>query len=571
MRHNLLHFLFVLQLTLLITSCQQKKDTIAILAKADTLIYTHPDSALLVLKTIPNLKHLTEQEQANYALLLSFAQYRCYIPITSDSLINIAVQYYKDKKDADKLGMAYYVLGSIQEECNTDMETVIQSYKNAEQQASKMEDNETKSRIYSRLGYLNQTTGNYEKAKQYYRKAISIYEDSKNYYSLAYNYLNLFRIHYLSNEEDSVDWCSDILLQIEPHLTDSVLKSKIHQNIGVRYMYLGYREKAEQHLTNALKLDAKNVSIGLSLVKIYQNNNRMDKADSLCTSLSSCDDVVIKANVYKNILNGLIQESSSYIYPLFNQYVSITDSAYKQLYDSEISELQYKYDRVTLEKENIHLYNQWLFSVFIFIVVFILLTVYLLLFYHNKKKELFDLQNSLALMEEEKQILLSEKEELGHYSITKTEREERLESLSLEIKKLQHKERRLKEIIKRLNIVKERIYLDETNKPHTVYQSILQGIYHPATDRIHLRRFLNHLFYNFAERLSIQYPSLKDRDLDVCYMIALQQNIAEMAKTLNVSPDSIKRYIRKITKEMQTISQDTETLIERIEQLKKRV
>ena len=54
-------------------------------------------------------------------------------------------------------------------------------------------------------------------------------------------------------------------------------------------------------------------------------------------------------------------------------------------------------------------------------------------------------------------------------------------------------------------------------------------------------------------------------------MIALQQTIAEMAKTLNVSPDSIKRYIRKITKEMQTISQDTETLIERIEQLKKRV
>ena len=81
---------------------------------------------------------------------------------------------------------------------------------------------------------------------------------------------------------------------------------------------------------------------------------------------------------------------------------------------------------------------------------------------------------------------------------------------------------------------------------------------------------MNDLFHGFADRLSVQYPTLKDRDLDICYMMALQLNSDEMAKILDVNTDSIKRYIRKITKEMQSVSQDSMKLQERIEGLKKR-
>ena len=560
MKRTFLHFLQLILLAIcFITGCQGGKDTVSRLEEAETLIYESPDSALRLLESIPHPERLQGKEQADYALLLSLARYRCYIPASSDSLIQIAVQYYKDKDDADKKGMAYYTLGSILEECDTDKSAAVQAYKDAERQVREMKNLDVASRIYSRLGFLNQSSGNYEEAKQYYRQAIAINKKNGNNHSLASNYLNLFRIHYLAAEKDSVAAYTEQLRQIESTLTDSALRSKIHQNIGVYYMYEEDYAKAEQYLTHALQLasDKASPKIWLSLADIYQYNNRQDKADSLYASLALYPDITIRANAYKNILNGLLQQSSTSMHALFGQYTAAADSAYEDLYQTELSELQYKYDKVSLEKENTRLYNNWLLSVSGFMVFFILLTLSFPLYYRKKKKELVDLQTSLLLLEEEQRL-----------------QNNHTESLNKTIKEYQNKIRRLKETIKRMDTVKEHLHGTETENPEkasSIYHAIsTQGLYHPETERTYLAEFLNRLFYGFADRLSNQYPLLKDRDLDICYMLALQLTADEMAKILAISTDSVKRYIRKITKEMQAASCDTMPLDDRINHLKRR-
>ena len=126
-----------------------------------------------------------------------------------------------------------------------------------------------------------------------------------------------------------------------------------------------------------------------------------------------------------------------------------------------------------------------------------------------------------------------------------------------------------------MDAVKEHLHGTDTANPEkasSIYHSILTpGLYHPATERAHLAEFLNRLFYGFSARLSKQYPLLKDRDLDICYMLALQLTADEMAKILAISTDSVKRYIRKINKEMQAASCDTMSLEDRINHLKKRM
>ena len=561
MKRTFLHFLQLILLAIcFITGCQGGKDTVSSLEEAETLIYESPDSALRLLESIPHPERLQGKEQADYALLLSLARYRCYVPVSSDSLIQIAVQYYKDKDDADKKGMAYYTLGSILEECDTDKSAAVQAYKDAERQVREMKNLDVASRIYSRLGFLNQSSGNNEEAKQYYRQAIAINKKNGNNHSLASNYLNLFRIHYLAAEKDSVAAYTEQLRQIESTLTDSALRSKIHQNIGVYYMYEEDYAKAEQYLTHALQLasDKASPKIWLSLADLYQYNNRQDKADSLYASLALYPDITIRANAYKNLLNGLLQQSSTSMHTLFGQYTAAADSAYKYLYQAELSELQYKYDKVSLEKENTRLYNNWLLSVSGFMAFFILLTLSFPLYYRKKKKELADLQTSLILLKEEQRL-----------------QNNHTESLNKTIKEYQNKIRRLKETIKRMDTVKEHLHGTETEIPEkasSIYHAILtQGLYHPATERAHLAEFLNRLFYGFADRLSNQYPLLKDRDLDICYMLALQLTADEMAKILDISSDSVKRYIRKINKEMQAASCDTMSLEDRINHLKRRM
>lgn len=96
--------LFLLLVLLSFGSCNKPKHITEALCRAEALMYTSPDSALQILEAIPNPEQLAGESQADYALLLSLARYRCYIPATSDSLINIAVQYYKENGTADKKG-----------------------------------------------------------------------------------------------------------------------------------------------------------------------------------------------------------------------------------------------------------------------------------------------------------------------------------------------------------------------------------------------------------------------------------------------------------------------------------
>ena len=125
------------------------------LSQAEGLIWAAPDSALHILESISTSRHLTGKEQADYALLLSLAQYRCYIPVSSDSLINLAIEYYKDKNDADKKGAAFYVKGCILEEYTKDIPNALLAYKEAEMCIPDMNEKRYVARIYSSLGYIN--------------------------------------------------------------------------------------------------------------------------------------------------------------------------------------------------------------------------------------------------------------------------------------------------------------------------------------------------------------------------------------------------------------------------------
>lgn len=89
MKHILLILLFAALLA--VASCSRTDD--ARLAVAERQMAEHPDSALLTLRQI-DATSLNRHNTALYALLLTQAQYKNDITATSDSLINIALDYF---------------------------------------------------------------------------------------------------------------------------------------------------------------------------------------------------------------------------------------------------------------------------------------------------------------------------------------------------------------------------------------------------------------------------------------------------------------------------------------------
>ena len=91
---------------LLLTGCKTANSEQ--LAIAEKIMFSKPDSALKILQNIDTTTITTAKEQALYALLTTQAQDKNNINTTDHSLIEQAVNYYKDNQDKKRKMLSYY-------------------------------------------------------------------------------------------------------------------------------------------------------------------------------------------------------------------------------------------------------------------------------------------------------------------------------------------------------------------------------------------------------------------------------------------------------------------------------
>ena len=102
---RLSNFIFILILSLCVGSCIHHNDAGRLLDNAEAHLDVHPDSAFVALDSLDRRQLNTPELRARHALLYSIALEKCGISIMNDSIINIAVNYYRnkgDKETADK-------------------------------------------------------------------------------------------------------------------------------------------------------------------------------------------------------------------------------------------------------------------------------------------------------------------------------------------------------------------------------------------------------------------------------------------------------------------------------------
>lgn len=109
MRKRLPALLSFMLSALLLGSCGKDsyKDN-SVLILADSLMQTYPDSALQLLEGISVPQKMGKANRAWYALLLTQARYKNYVPLKDDSLIRIAVDYYENGRSKERLAKSYF-------------------------------------------------------------------------------------------------------------------------------------------------------------------------------------------------------------------------------------------------------------------------------------------------------------------------------------------------------------------------------------------------------------------------------------------------------------------------------
>lgn len=104
------YILFILPL-LLTVSCRRDDDAIAVMARAEAVMDSLPDSALALMRTVSRDALRSREGRALYALTMSRALDRNDILVASDSIIAPAVGYYRPDRDPLRHAMTQYYLG----------------------------------------------------------------------------------------------------------------------------------------------------------------------------------------------------------------------------------------------------------------------------------------------------------------------------------------------------------------------------------------------------------------------------------------------------------------------------
>ena len=240
--------LYILLTILLITfvmGCSRSVDKRLVLA--DTLMWTYPDSSLAILEAINRDSLQGEENLAYYALLLTQAQFRCNIPLTSDTLISKAVDYYSDNHNREHYTRALLYKGGAYEDMGDPVEA-IKWYKLAENNADNID--------YRNLAQLSLRMG-----KLYYNNYASNNLDLEKFEKALYYYERL-------GDRPMIMFCLGIAGNLcresqkkkaIKYLTQAQIMAIEMRDTASSYSYLN--ELSMAYFLDSLFLDAKNASV----------------------------------------------------------------------------------------------------------------------------------------------------------------------------------------------------------------------------------------------------------------------------------------------------------------------
>ena len=522
MKHTVLSILLLFLLAISFTGYQSRKDTATTLTEAEALMYTYPDSARQMLESVLHPERLTGKEQANYALLLSQARSRCRIIATSDSLIRIAADYYQHSNDYARKAASFLYLADVY----MDMKKYTEAIEPLKQAEEVLEESHPaiQSLVYSKLGYLNRESGNYELAFDYYVKAMNIDRTSQNIDWFVSDLTNILNLP-ISKVQDSASVYIKRLEKTLPN-TRPNLQAKAYNNIGVYYEDMQQKEQAIAYYQKAIQTS---VSVPYraysNLARIYDEEGNTARADSLYQAALQSPIWATRARIYEALYNRSLhahryQEATEYM----KRYQLAVDSFYTQRQSQEIQELQTKYDFEVLAREKAETENRLLR---ITIGGSLLLFLSILAVYYFKKKYTHQLQE--------------------------------LENLIHQINELENKEKEMEDLVNTLNESLERStvlsneFLRVKGK-WTDSEDILAlgvyirlkrdlSLYNPSSDLPLLGHWLDIVYNQFASRLTSEHRDLTVSELNICYLHRMGYSILEISQAMHVKTDSIKRYI----------------------------
>jgi hypothetical protein len=324
---------------------------------------------------------MCDEDQAHYNLLASQLGYLVNKPLPSDSLLDLAIAYYKKVGNNQKLADAYYYK-SCKPIIEQDYPHAILICKEAERLAMNTNDDRLKYKIVENLAYLNGLCENNHMQLQYAQKAFTIAEKIHNKNWMAYSYNRISIAFANLNQYDSACIYIEKSIPYYKYINDSD-KSAYLANIGLFYKDRE-PQKAKKYLEIALKY-GEHPGVYEHLADIYYSEGEKEKAYELWKSALKTNGRYEKDNILYSILSYDIEKGRlDEVCKNIDQVIAIKDSMLYQLRNDTVKDMQLRFDHEVAmhEADRTLLKAQW--------IILGLISLLLLLSYYTfsrKKRE----------------------------------------------------------------------------------------------------------------------------------------------------------------------------------------
>lgn len=534
-------------------ACSREKHTPQ-LSWGKYYLWNAPDSALQVLKTIPSPEKLSKEEYSLYALLMTQAMHRCGQKISSDSLIDIAVEYYSSHGTSDEKASAFLYKGYVLENLGKD-NAAIYAYKQAEEAVKSAKDLRIHFLVYTALGHINGRYAHYEQSVGYYKKALDLNLSVPSWKAMGGSsaFIPLYLGQGTPRYNEEVKLVQDKFFDIVNRM-DFSTQEKI-------YYRLALVEKDKKNWNEAVSLlkqaqertstaEARR-GYDIELAEVYKKLGKDATVDSLRAEVLKSSRPKLRASVYKDMYRemqtkGFEREAALYMQHYINELELLFTSGSR----AELLEIEKKYDYSAVLRQSNDYRSRW--TITILITIASVCTLALLLwgswkfFRHQKLDILRNYKKDASSLQEQIDAL-----------------QERIEENQGEAKHLQEQmqvleaEKRNKELrIRQLEVTFRSKHISLPVETVEATQTYLQIVskknprYNPAEDRAKLEHWLNVSHNRWAERLEAFYPLLTNNEKDICFLFVLGLGFDDIADLLGVQSRSVDRVVYRICRKM---------------------
>lgn len=582
----------------LLTACSHRQSSVLLpeLVRAESVMYQHPDSALMILEEMPVPSSSDKLQHATWCLLLTQAKYKNYIDQPSDSLIDVAYEYFMKGEDSHRKALVLYLKGVLTEK--NDIEKVTQYYLDAAVEVERTDDYQLAHLINKNLGNIYIFRSLYEYAERAYLKSYEYAKRSCNSIYISTSLSHIARTHTVRhNWNEAIRYYQEAIKFGTVPFNNRGLSIALSELSSI-YCYASNYDLALQYAKEALVLEKEiNISTGTTLLSIGDTYRLKGDIDSAFFYFHQVIDEMSLSSVYSKrsayqSLYALCKEDRLYIQALEygDKLLLYNDSIQRISRSEKLIEMQEKYNQEKLlnEKNQLQIDKDETVRTALLGLLFFLFCIALLIFLYQRR--LVQKERTIQKNKEEIRLYLfriheneslinrneNRMQELCREMEQNKEVQELLEEQQAAVVKIREQNSALYKENQRLqeNINRYSTSLREKNRELDTLQELsdkanyLQGResflcqelikrtkvlhelkvspkYMDVARWEEVKEAIDRLYNDYTKRLLRAIPSLTESDMQICCLVKLRLGVQEIAILLGISPSSVsKRKLR---------------------------